>query len=76
MQNNHTRTAWILSLVYCSKLYYELRRKYKGRKNDRAFNAYANLRDALLSILCIKLWNISKKHPIGILETWLWICDK
>lgn len=76
MKNNHVHTAWILSLVYCSKLYYELRKQYEKRgkpKEKKAFLAYANLQVAIRKILCIELWNLSSKYPLGIQETMFWI---
>jgi hypothetical protein len=69
MKNNHVRTSWILSLIYCSKLYYELKKRYEKHgkpKEKRAFSAYANLQIAIRKILCIELWNLSDKHPLGV----------
>jgi hypothetical protein len=76
MKNNHIRTAWILSLVYCSKFYYELKKRYERHgkpKEKKAFSAYANLQVAIRKILCIELWYLSNKYPVGVRNTMYWI---
>jgi hypothetical protein len=78
MQNNHTRTAWILSLVYCCKFYYSLRKSYplSRFKRERAAFIYMDLDDTLLNAIQVKGWDEICEHPRGILRTWLWITDR
>ena len=75
--SNHVRTAWIISLIYCSKLYYFLMRQYKENtfgkvKEQAAFDCYANLQVAILEALKIELQYLSSRGK-GIQETMLWI---
>ena len=75
--DKHARTAWIISLVYCSKLYYSLMRQYKKNtfgkvKEQAAFGCYANLQGAILEVFKIELQDLSGNGK-GIQETMLWI---
>ena len=60
--DRHVRTAWIISLVYCSRLYYFLMRQYKKNtfgkvKEQAAFECYANIQVAIRKMLKINtLW--------------------
>ena len=75
--SNHVRTAWIISLVYCSKLYYSLMRQYKKNtfgkvKEQAAFECYSSLQSAILKVFKIELQYLSSNGK-GIQETMFWI---
>ena len=75
--SNHVRTAWIISLVYCSKLYYSLMRQYKKNtfgkvKEQAAFECYSSLQWAICKVLKIELQYLSSNGK-GIQRTMTWI---
>ena len=75
--DKHVRTAWIISLVYCSRLYYFLMSQYKKNtfgkvKEQSAFKCYSSLQSAILKVFKIELQCLSSNGK-GIQKTMLWI---
>ena len=75
--DRHARTAGIISLIYCSKLYYSLMRQYKKNtfgkvKEQAAFERYSSLQWATCKVLKIELQCLSSNGK-GIQRTMTWI---